>query len=341
MIDRSAVSKKRVLTGLKPTGSVHLGNYFGSIRQIVDLQNNQDANEVYFFVADMHALTGLHDVNEWEGRAMQVNHVEHLLCASVALGVDPERSIVYRQSDFPQIFELSWIFSCMLRSQFLSIGHAYKSVVERDMLNLGLGVFLYPVLMAADILIADADVVPVGKDQIQHVEIAREIARKFNTCSGEKAYFKEPKEIVKDSSAVIPGTDGEKMSKSKGNILPIFDDEEEIRRNIMSIVTSSAPKGVPIDPSACLVCTYLEKMLPRSEYAAVVARCTAGNTSYRELKELLFEKFLSYFADARDTYARISQDRGYVERVFSDGKQRVDSFFTERLHEARRLLGVL
>ena len=255
--------RNRIFTGLKPTGALHLGNYFGSIRQMLDLQ---DEGEMFFFIADLHALTNLSDDQRYSDEERRQN-TNHLLCASIALGIDPKKSVVYRQSDFPQITELAWIFSCLLRHNFLTIGHAYKDAIQSRQ-ELSLGVFLYPVLMAADILIANADVVPVGKDQAQHLELTREIARKFNYIA-RKEYFKEPEERIQKETGVIPGIDGEKMSKSKGNTLPIFDNEEMLCKKIMSIVTDSTPQGQPIKPETCLICTYLEK----SNAAGCVRHC--------------------------------------------------------------------
>lgn len=335
MKDGIVGEKKRILAGLQPTGLLHLGNYLGSVRQMVDLQ---DEGEMFFFIADLHALTNLSDEVARCSTKERRRNSEYLLCASIALGIDPKKSAVYRQSDFSQIAELAWIFACLLKHNFLTIGHAYKDAMQGSQ-EPGLGVFLYPVLMAADILIADAEVVPVGKDQAQHLELAREIARKFNHITG-KEYFKEPQGHIPEEVAVIPGVDGEKMSKSKGNTLPIFDSEEALRKKIMGIVTDSTPRGEPVG-SDNLVCAYLEKVMPIDAYSAVMNRCSAGTVTYKELKELLLENHLSYFKGARETYTKLIQDKKYTEKLLARSRKKLDKLFTSRLNEVKSLLGVV
>ena len=330
------MNKKRILTGLKPTGALHLGNYFGAVRQMVDLQ---DAGEMYFFIADLHALTDLSDEQVQCSAVERSENSRHLLAASIALGIDPKKAIVYRQSDFPQVTELMWIIACMLKHNFLTTGHAYKDSVQEKQ-DVGLGVFLYPALMAADILIADAEVVPVGQDQAQHVELTREMARKFNYIAHEE-YFTEPQEQIQKDAAVIPGLDGGKMSKSKGNTLPIFADEEVLRKQIMSIVTDSTPQGEPINTETSLPCVYLEKVMPREEYGTVANRCSKGDVTYKELKELLVEQYLAYFADARKKYEKIGKNTKYLEKVLEHSRKKLDNLFTERLTKVKQILGVL
>ena len=329
-------NKKRILTGLQPTGALHLGNYFGAVRQMVDMQ---DAGELYFFVADLHALTDLSDERVQYSATERLGNSRDLLAASIALGINPKKAIVYRQSDFPQIAELMWIIACMLKHNFLTTGHAYKDATQEKQ-DVGLGVFLYPALMAADILIAGAEMVPVGQDQAQHVELTREMARKFNHIAGEE-YFTEPQEQIQKEVAVIPGLDGGKMSKSKGNTLPIFASEEELRKKIMSIVTDSTPQGQPINVETCLPCIYLEKVMPREEYGTIANRCSKGDVSYKELKELLAEHYLTYFKDARKKYEKISKDTNYLEKVLTHNRKKLDKFFTERLTKVKQILGVL
>ena len=326
---------KRILTGLQPTGALHLGNYFGSVRQMVDLQNE---GEMFYFIADLHALTNLGDDGQQQSSKERQQNGDHLLCASIALGIDPKKTIIYRQSDFPQITELAWIFSCMLKHNFLAVGHAYKDAAQNSQES-GLGVFLYPVLMAADILIADAEIVPVGKDQAQHLELAREIARKFNHVAGQE-YFKEPEERIREEAGVVPGVDGEKMSKSKGNTLPIFDNEEVLRKKVMSIVTDSTPQGEPIRPDTCLICVYLEKVTSRDEYGTVANRCSAGDITYKELKELFIEKYLAYFKEPREIYSKLIQNKKHIEKILERNRKKLDKLFTNRLNEVKVILGV-
>lgn len=330
------MSKKRILTGLQPTGALHMGNYFGAIRQMTDMQ---DKGEMYFFIADLHALTDISNEQEQYNATERKENSQHLLAASIALGIDPKKSIVYRQSDFPQITELMWIISCMLKHNFLTTGHAYKDAVQEKQ-DVGLGTFLYPALMAADILIANAEVVPVGQDQAQHVELTREIARKFNHIA-RKDYFTEPQEQIQKEVATIPGIDGEKMSKSKGNTLPIFADEETLRKRIMSIVTDSTPQGQPINAATCLPCICLEKIMPREEYGTIVNRCSQGDITYKELKELLVERYLEYFKDARKKYEKISKDTKYLEKVLEQGRKKVNTLFTEQLIKVKQTIGIM
>lgn len=329
------MSKKRILTGLQPTGTLHIGNYFGAVKQMIDMQ---DEGEMYFFIADLHALTNLSDEQVQHNAAERRENSQRLLAASIALGIDPKKAIIYRQSDFPQITELMWIISCMLKHNFLTTGHAYKDATQEKQ-DVGLGVFLYPALMAADILIANAEVVPVGQDQAQHVELTREMARKCNHIAGEK-YFTEPQEQIQKEIAVIPGLDGEKMSKSKGNTLPIFADEEILRKKIMSIVTDSTPQGQPINANSCLPCAYLEKIMSREGYGTVVNRCSQGSITYKEIKELLVEQYLTYFKDAREIYEKISKDTKYLEKVLDHNRKKIDTLFTEQLRKAKHLLGI-
>ena len=326
--------KKRILTGIKPTGEVHLGNYFGAIREMVRLQED---GEMFLFVADLHALTSLSDGGGHDAEAFRMTG-DNLLRAYIALGINPDRVVIYRQSEFPQIAELAWMFSCLVKMQFLSIGHAYKDAMQKGG-EPGLGVFLYPALMAADILLPSAEVVPVGADQIQHIEIAREFARKFNTATG-SSVFAEPQERVLDETRVVSGTDGGKMSKSKNNILPIFGDEAMIRKRIAGIVTDSTPAGEAFDPGVNIVCDYLRLVMPSDEYGTIANKCSAGGMTHKELKDLLAERYLAYFKDAREKYKVLGKSSGRIASVLAKHRNRVDALLTERLNDARNALGL-
>ncbi|MDE0243527.1 MAG: tryptophan--tRNA ligase [Candidatus Kaiserbacteria bacterium] len=326
---------KRILTGLKPTGELHLGNYFGAIQQIVAMQ--EGGEEVFLFVADLHALTGLSD-REVHRRDEQEQLFSTFVRSFTALGIDPNRVMIYRQSDFPQITELAWIFACMVKMPFLTIGHAYKDAVQKGS-EPSVGTFLYPALMAADILLPDAAVVPVGKDQVQHIEITREFARRFHRLTGTD-YFTEPEERAEDQMTV-PGIDGEKMSKSYRNTIPIFGSEEVIRQQIQSIKTDSTPAGEPIDPATCLICTYLKLMLSEKEYLAREDQCRSGGVTYKELKDQLADAYLAYFAKAREQYQKTEGDGEYVDRILEKNRDTLNTLFSDRLHEAKRLLGLV
>ena len=292
---------------------------------------------MFLFLADLHALTSLSS-GEHDSESLHTMSSE-ILSAYVALGIDLEKVVVYRQADFPQITELAWIFSCLVKHQFLTIGHAYKDAMQNNV-QPGLGVFLYPILMAADILITGAKVVPVGEDQVQHIEMAREIARKFNTITGTQ-YFEEPEARVLQSFSVIQGTDGRKMSKSYGNSIPIFASREDISKCIMSITTDSTPKGEPINPESCTVCGYLALLLPREQYEAVADKCLSGSITYKELKEELVEAHLTYFKEAHERYYADGKDRdAHIESMLSKNRKEVGELFSNRLKEIRSLLGI-
>ena len=335
------MAQKKILTGIKPTGNIHIGNYFGTIQQMVELQKE---GNLYLFLADLHALTDLHTLTDSSDDGEQHNKEafaalsEDIIRQYISLGVDPEKTVIYRQSEFPQITELAWIFSCLLSKNYLNIGHARKSALQQNK-QVGLGTFLYPVLMAADILLPGGEIVPVGKDQLQHIEIAREIARKFNKVVG-VSYFTDPQERVVKEVAVIPGIDGNKMSKSKNNILPIFSEEDVIRKKIMSIKTDSTPPGQPIQPENCIVCDYLKLVLSRERYEEIVTKCRNGSITYKELKEHLMKAYFEYFADARKQYEDLGKDDTYLNKILEGYREEVNTLFTNRLNKVHNLLGL-
>ena len=335
MIYLTHMSKKRILTGLKPTGSLHLGNYLGSIRQMVEAQ---EEGEQFLFLADLHALTDLGEDGKEHDKEMYKKTGDDMLKAYIALGIDPEKTTIYRQSEFPQILEATWLLACPLKFQFLTTGHAYKDALQNNR-NPGLGTFLYPALMAADILLPNADVVPVGKDQVQHIEMTREIARRFNAIVKE-AYFTEPNERTTEEVATIPGIDGRKMSKSKGNTLPIFESEEVTRKKIMNITTDSTPAGQPISTKNCTVCTYLKLLLTEKEYGKIANKCTNGNITYKELKERLVEEYKAYFKEPREAYKKMQKDKQYTEKILKKDRKKINKLFTQRLNEMKELLGL-
>ena len=327
-------NKERVLTGVRATGDFHLGNYFGSIQQFKKLQNSYD--ELFLFIADLHALTNLSTLRHSPDNFEEVSM--HILRVYLSFGIDESKVKIYRQSDFPQITELFWIFICLLKENYLKIGHAYKDAVAKDR-EVPLGTFLYPALMASDILLPSGTIVPVGKDQIQHVEMARDIARKFNLAVG-VSYFSEPKELVDTSVATVPGIDGEKMSKSLNNTIPIFSDERLIRERIMSIKTDSTPAGQPIDPTQCIVCNYLELLMPIKKYALIESRCTKGQYTYKELKDILMDVFFKYFANARKKYAKLEGKKNYIPKLLRKNQKLLNPMFDKRLDEIKNLLGI-
>ena len=327
---------QKIITGIKPTGIVHLGNYFGTIKQMEELQSEGD---LYVFIADLHALTSLSDDEALHSAEQFCARTYHVLSALIALGIDPKRTILYRQSDFPQITEIMWLFTCLLRHQFLATGHAFKDAQAQSK-AVGLGTFMYPVLMAADILSLNIDCVPVGKDQAQHIEIAREIARKCNTKLGVD-YFKEPQERILEDVAVIPGTDGEKMSKSRGNVIPLFSDEATIKQSIMRITTDSTPAGAPLPLASTTIGKYLALLLPEEHYRQTEEQCTKGEIGYKELKELLLEAHLSYFAKARATYEQLQSDESALETLLTQNNATLTTQLNETLTTLRGLFGMI
>ena len=305
----------KTLTGIKPTGKLHMGNYFGAIKPLLEMDG-----DVYLFIADLHSLTIEH---ENLGK-----DVEHIAKALIAFSCK-KKITIYKQSDFPQLTELFWILTNLTTIPQLELGHAFKDSDKKN-----IGILLYPVLMASDILLPDADIVPVGKDQEQHLEMSRELARKFNNRYGK--FFKEPKaKLVVESESII-GTDGEnKMSKSLNNTIPIFSDEEEIRKSIMSIKTDSTAQGSPCDPNNT-VNELLKLVSSEEEMKEVQNKCKEGSITYKELKELLFERFIKYFSPAREKYNSLSASD--VDKVLSSSYKEINKLFEDRLNEIRSLV---
>ena len=305
----------KTLTGIKPTGKLHMGNYFGAIKPLLEMDG-----DVYLFIADLHSLTVEH-----ENLGKDVEHIAKALIAFSG----KKKITIYKQSDFPQLTELFWILTNLTTIPQLELGHAFK---DSDKNNIG--ILLYPVLMASDILLPDADIVPVGKDQEQHLEMSRELARKFNNRYGK--FFKEPKaKLVVESESII-GTDGEnKMSKSLNNTIPIFSDEEEIKKSIMSIKTDSTAQGSPCDPNNT-VNELLKLVSSEEEMKEVQNKCKEGSITYKELKELLFERFIKYFSPAREKYNSLSASD--VDKVLSSSYKEINKLFEDRLNEIRSLV---
>src|SRR5579863_266615 len=274
----------RVLSGIQPTGRFHWGNYFGAIRQYIALQDNEQA---FYFIADLHALTTVRDPQLL--RQFRIDAALDLL----ALGLDPNRATLFLQSDVPEVTELTWLLMTVTPMWLLEKCHAYKDKVAKGLPS-DAGLFTYPVLMAADILAYDSDVVPVGVDQVQHIEVTRDVAQKFNHLYGDVFVLPAPR--VLDETAKVPGTDGEKMSKSYGNTLEVFEPEKKLRKKIMAIKTDSTPVEAPKDPEACSLFTLYKLFASADQQAALAARYRAGGMGYGEAKQALFEIAFEYFA---------------------------------------------
>ncbi len=321
---------KRSLSGIKPTGDApHIGNYLGMIRPAIALQEEHDA---YYFVADYHALTTERDA-ELMRRSTYTTTATFL-----AFGLDPDRASFFRQSDIPEVTELTWLLSCVTSMGLLERAHAYKAAKDRgDAGTLSHGVFAYPVLMAADILIYDSHVVPVGKDQVQHIEIARDIAQRFNHLFGET--FVMPEAQVDERVMTIPGIDGRKMSKSYGNDISVVLPQKKLRKRIMQIVTDSTPMEDPKDPEGCAVFALYKHFSTSGEQEALAARYRGGNFGYGHAKQALFEAVDGHIAPYRERYEGLRADEGHLEEVLQAGAEKVRATARDVLGRAREAVG--
>jgi tryptophanyl-tRNA synthetase len=319
----------RVLSGIQPTGRFHWGNYFGAIRQYIALQHHPQA---FYFIADLHALTTLREppkLREYIGEAA---------LDLLALGLDPARATLFRQSDVPEVTDLTWLLMTVTQHSLLEKCHAYKDKVAKG-LAADAGLFTYPVLMAADILLYDSDLVPVGVDQVQHIEVTRDIAQRFNNCYGGD-FLHLPEARVLDASAKVPGLDGEKMSKSYGNTIEIFEPEKKLRKKIMSIKTDSTPVESPKDPEACHIFTLYKLFATPEQQAALAARYRAGGMGYGEAKQALFEATWAYFADARERRAQWESRPEALEDVLQAGAAKARAKGREVLNRVREACGL-
>ncbi|WP_298862190.1 tryptophan--tRNA ligase [uncultured Gimesia sp.] len=297
----------RVLSGIQPTGRFHWGNYFGAIKQYIDLQDNEQA---FYFIADLHALTTIRNADRLRQNTMEA------AIDLLALGLDPKQATLFRQSDVPEITELTWILMTVTQMSLLEKCHAYKDKKEKG-IAADAGLFTYPVLMAADILLYDSDMVPVGQDQIQHVEVTRDLAQRFNNLFGETLTL--PKSSVLDTSAKVPGIDGEKMSKSYRNVIEIFEDPKKQRKKIMSIKTDSATLEDPKDPDSCSVFALYKLFADETQQTELAARYRAGGMGYGEAKQAVHDAALEYFAPARERRAELSSDTDTLNDILAEG----------------------
>jgi len=319
----------RVLSGIQPTGRPHWGNYFGAIQQYIALQNNEQA---YYFIADLHALTTIRDP-----AVLRQNSLDAALDL-LALGLDPAQATLFRQSDVPQVCELTWLLMTVTQMSLLEKCHAYKDKKAKG-LPADAGLFTYPVLMAADIILYDSTTVPVGGDQVQHVEVTRDIAQRFNALY-QQDVFVLPEARVLEQSAKIPGTDGEKMSKSYGNVIELFEPEKKLRKKIMSIKTDSLPMEAVKDPETCSVFALYKLFASESEQAELAGRYRAGGMGYGEAKQALFEIAMQYFGAARARREQLAADPAGVEQILQEGATRARRKGDEVLDRARAACGL-
>mgnify|MGYP000170982298 FL=1 len=319
----------RILSGIQPSGALHLGNYFGMMRPAIELQAR---GEAYYFIADWHSMTSLTDP------ALRRQYTLDVALDFLACGLDPRRTVFFRQSDVPEVAELTWMLSTVTPMGLLERCHSYKDKVAKG-LSFNHGLFAYPVLMAADILIYDSNLVPVGRDQKQHVEVTRDIAIKFNELYGETFVLPEPQ--IREEVAVVPGTDGQKMSKSYGNTIEIFGEEKALRKKIMSIVMDSrTPQEPKPDADQNLAIQLLKLVAPADVAADFEARLRAGGLGYGDLKKALFEHYWNYFAGSRQRRAELAANLDYVHQVLREGAARARAKAGEVLARARRNAGL-
>jgi len=319
---------KRSLSGIQPSGILHIGNYFGAIKQFIE---NQDNHEGFYFVADYHSLTSSPDP-----KALRENSY-NIVLDYLALGLDPEKSTIFLQSDIPELTELYWILSNLTPVGLLERGHSYKDKVAKG-ISANSGLLTYPVLMAADILIYDSEVVPVGKDQKQHLEMTRDIANKFNLQYGETFVIPEP--AILESVAVIPGTDGQKMSKSYNNTIEMFASKKALKKQVMSVVTDSTPLEDPKDPDNNV--TQLYKLFATKEQVAEMEeKFRAGNYGYGHAKTELLNAMLEYFGEARARREELVKNPEYVEAVLRKGAEKARALAIAKIKEVKKAVGLL
>src|SRR6266852_1047489 len=318
----------RILSGIQPSGVLHIGNYFGMMRPAIALQAE---GEAFYFIADYHALTSVRNP-----KALRENS-RRIALDFLACGLGPERGALFRQSDVPQVTELAWILSTIAPMGLLERAHSYKDKLARGMAA-SAGLFNYPVLMAADILIYDSDIVPVGKDQKQHIEITRDLAVKINETFGE--VFKLPEPRIHAATEVVPGIDGQKMSKSYNNTIDIFGDEKETRKRVTSIVTDSTPVEAAKDPARSTILQLYSLFASKNEIAEMRERFRKGGTGYGDFKKELFEKLWEFFAPMRNRREEILADKSYIDNVLARGAKRANAVADQVMQRVRAAVGL-
>ena len=319
----------RILSGIQPSGALHLGNYFGMMRPAIELQ---DKGEAYYFIADYHSMTSLTDAAQRRQNTLDVA-LDFLAC-----GLDPKKSVFWKQSDVPEVAELTWLLTTVTPMGLLEKCHSYKDKIAHGV-SPNHGLFAYPVLMAADILLYDSNIVPVGKDQKQHVEVTRDIAVKFNELYGQTSVMPEPQ--IREEVALVPGLDGQKMSKSYGNTIEIFGDEKAIRKKIMGIVMDSrTPQEPKPDADKNLAIQLLKLVAPAELAKDFEDRLRAGGLGYGDLKKALFEHYWNYFSAARARRAELAAHLDHVNQVLREGAARARAVATKVLQRAKVASGL-
>jgi len=318
----------RILSGIQPSGKLHIGNYFGAMRQHLELQTE---NEGFYFIADFHALTSSPDPAELRADSLDVT------ADYIALGLDTDKTVFWRQSDVPEVAELAWILSCVTPMGLLQRCTSYKDKIAQG-LSPTHGLFAYPVLQAADILLYNSDLVPVGADQKQHIEVTRDIAVRFNNKFGE--VLTVPREYIIESVAVVPGIDGQKMSKSYNNTIEIFEPEKQLTKKVMKIVTDSTPVEDSKDPEKCNVFALLKLVAQPEELAQWDQKYRAGGIGYGTVKKRLAELLIEYFKPYRQRRAELAGNLDFVEQVLRDGAERAGTVARQTLSKVRQAVGL-
>lgn len=326
---------KTYLTGIKPTGMVHLGNLLGAIRPAIDFSNSESAAQFIYFIADYHAMTASRDPKEFH------ENVYSIAATWIALGLDTKKSIFYKQSDVKEIFELQWLLACMTPKGDMNRAHSYKDRIQKNEEEkrdtdhgINMGLYSYPILMASDILLYDTNFVPVGKDQKQHVEIARSIAQRINEYFGEGTLI-EPQEVLQENGAYIPGLDGRKMSKSYDNTIPLFVPEKKLRKLIMKIKTDSQPPEVPKDPNDSSIMD-LYKLFASDDQVKSLTEWYQRGIGWGEAKQELFLAVNEYLAKPREEYNRLMDDKAYLDEVLKDGANSAREIATKTMDRVRK-----
>ena len=318
----------RILSGIQPSGRLHVGNFFGMMQPSIRLQ---EEGEAFYFIADYHSLTTVQDPEALRKNVCNVA-IDFLAC-----GLNPNKAVFFKQSDVPEVTELSWLLSTVTPMGFLNRCHSYKDKTDRG-LEATHGLFAYPVLMAADILIYDSNVVPVGDDQKQHVEVTRDIAIKFNNLYGDVFVIPEPK--IREDKARVPGLDGQKMSKSYGNILEIFGEEKPTKKKIMSMITASTPVEDPKDPSNSIIIDLFSLVASDQHLQEMKDDFLKGGTGYGDFKKRLFEAFWEFFEPMRAKRKELSEDPQYIKNILKEGADRAREAASATLKRARHSCGI-
>ena len=318
----------KILSGIQPSGQLHIGNYFGMMLPMI---RNMEKSELYAFIVNLHALTSVHDQEKLAMGTLEA------AADFIALGLDPERCIFWVQGDVPEVTELTWILSTITSMGLLERCHSYKDKVAKGLAP-SHGLFSYPVLMAADILLYQAEIVPVGKDQKQHLEVARDIGIRFNHVFGETFVIPEP--AIEESVATVPGIDGQKMSKSYGNTIPIFLEGKELKKGVMAIQTDSTPVEEPKDPDACNLYNIFKLFAPVDRLAEVRKLYVEGGAAYGYIKQELVDLIGDYFKDAREKRAELLQDKESLKKILAQGAQKAREKAAPTLDLVRKRVGL-